>query len=520
MASFDVLPAPKPWGRRHRDRTAMNWGAVLLSAGFLSMGALAALSPAAHGQTEEDSDSESASSRLQDMVEASKRRAAEYECKVLRQQGKACAEDESGVANSDVTSESIPFDVEISANIPPNWKSFADYNRLPYSKIIKVNQSDNSSEYFIFDRDYFLRDDYEVSLETKWTINQFEGNLMIKRGCIGFPFGCSLYTGGAKSYPFSSPIEIDVGGERFKLYGENGLFVLPSTAVKAISENNSYVRIYLDNRDRSLAQIRQGSFSNELSLEIGNDTLKSLKSLYLSLLRTTESPGFNLVTLEVSDASTFQALVGHTLQRVVAIERGSSSGTGFIAGSQGLIFTNRHVVGQSKTVDVTYFDGTRFDGSVIFKSYETDFAIIEVSNPPEISSLPLCYNKYPNPGDDITVLGSPLGLANTVTRGIVSAIRTSSGNQINNIPEGVVLIQTDASVNPGNSGGPMINDQGEVIGIVTYKHSFGEGLGFATSIIDVLESLEVQRPAQSVDTAMTPCGNITNGEQLSTSPGW
>lgn len=63
----------------------------------------------------------------------------------------------------------------------------------------------------------------------------------------------------------------------------------------------------------------------------------------------------------------------------------------------------------------------------------------------------------------------------------------------------------------------MINSQGEVIGIVTYRHSFGEGLGFAMPIIDVLESLDVQKPTQSADTAMTPCGNVVSEEQPLTS---
>ena len=480
---------------------------------FSLMGGLLALPPTAQGQAEESS----TKSSLQRRIEASERRAAENECLILRQQGRLCSLDSADTMNPDVESNLIPFDVEISVQIPPDWKSFAQSKKLPYSKIIKVNQSDNSSEYFILDRDHFRQTNSsgginEVSLETKWTVDSLEGNLIIKHGC-SLLFGC---IGGVESYPFSSPIEIDVSGKKFKLYGENGQFVLPSTVVKTISDNPSYLRIELGDRYRNLLQLRRGRFSNKLSLKIGAETLGSLKNLYVSLLKTTEPPNFNLVAMETPDVGTFQALVGETLQRVVAIKRGPASGTGFIAEPQGLIFTNRHVAGPSKKVDVTYFDGTRLEGDVIFKSYEADFAMIQVDQPPKISSLPLCYNTYPNPGENITILGSPLGLANTVTKGIVSAIRTSS-SEFSNIPKGVALIQTDASVNPGNSGGPMINDKGEVIGIVTYKHSFGEGLGFATSIVDVLENLNVQKPIQNTATAMTPCGNITSGEQLSTS---
>lgn len=161
------------------------------------------------------------------------------------------------------------------------------------------------------------------------------------------------------------------------------------------------------------------------------------------------------------------------------------------------------------------FDGTQRRGELVFRSYEADFAVVKVDPFPAIPSLPLCYGTYPNPGDDIAVLGSPLGLANTVTRGIVSAVRTSSADSFSSLPEGVTLIQTDASVNPGNSGGPMVNDKGEVVGVVTYRHASGAGLGFAILMVDILEALNAQRPSQSADTVMTPCGNTISEEQLS-----
>lgn len=503
-----------------------------LAAGFLSMGVfLTALSPIAHGQAEEGS-----TSRLQRLIEASKRRAdenkrrvAENECKILRQQGRTCSLDSFGSVSEDF----IPFDVEISAE-SPDWKSLASPaagKRLPYSKIIKMNYSDSSSEYFVIDRD-MLRTNHRdagvfstynpwaafavnlltstsdrISLETKWTADQLEGRLIGTQGCSVW-IDCPADV----SHPFPSPLEVNAGGEKFKLYGDNGQFTMPLALVKVISKGVSQLTISFEHSNKELSRAGSG----KISLEIDPETLASLKTLYPYLLKDMKPPGFDLVALDVPKVNTFQELVRSTLQGVVMIKAQGRSGTGFIAGPQGFIFTNRHVVGSSKKVDVTYFDGTRFEGDLVFKSHKADFAVIRIDDPPEISPLPLCYSTYPNPGDSIAVLGSPLGLANTVTKGIISAVRTSSAGSFNN-PEGITLIQTDASVNPGNSGGPMLNDQGEVIGIVTYKHSFGEGLGFATSIIDVLESLEVQKPSHSADTAMTACGNIANGEQLSTS---
>jgi S1-C subfamily serine protease len=165
-------------------------------------------------------------------------------------------------------------------------------------------------------------------------------------------------------------------------------------------------------------------------------------------------------------------------------------------------------VGSAKKVEVTYFDGTKKDGEVIFKDRDIDLAVIQVTLPPKIAPLPLCYATYPKPAEEVTVLGNPLGLANTVTKGIVSALRRSEGELKSVTPEGTTLIQTDAAINPGNSGGPMLNQYGEVIGIVSFKKSSGEWTGFAISIIDALEAMKVKKPTIAKITATSECGNL------------
>ena len=108
-------------------------------------------------------------------------------------------------------------------------------------------------------------------------------------------------------------------------------------------------------------------------------------------------------------------------------------------------------------------------------------------------------------GQEVLALGSPRGLANTVTRGIVSAVRRSGSDLKTVSPEGSTVIQTDAAVNPGNSGGPLVNSEGEVIGIVTFQKTASQGLNFAISIIDVLEELQVKRPVATKP--FNSCGN-------------
>ena len=141
----------------------------------------------------------------------------------------------------------------------------------------------------------------------------------------------------------------------------------------------------------------------------------------------------------------------------------------------------------------------------MYISRSEDFAVLKTKLPSKLPSLPLCYSTYPLAGQEVIALGSPRGLANTVTRGIVSAVRRSDGDLKTVSPEGSTIIQTDAAVKPGNSGGPLVNGKGEVIGVVTFKKTASEGLNFAISIVDILEELKVKKPAATKP--VNECGN-------------
>ena len=124
-----------------------------------------------------------------------------------------------------------------------------------------------------------------------------------------------------------------------------------------------------------------------------------------------------------------------------------------------------------------------------------------------VKPLPICYAVYPTAGEDVVALGSPSGLTNTVTRGIVSAVRRA-GSSFNSVAtESATLLQADAAINPGNGGGPLLNANGEVIGINTFKKTKSEGLNFAVSIIDVLQQLKVRRPSSQLQQGLNVCGN-------------
>lgn len=157
-------------------------------------------------------------------------------------------------------------------------------------------------------------------------------------------------------------------------------------------------------------------------------------------------------------------------------------GTGIIVDSNGYILTNSHVVsdGDAKTVSVLFNDGSTVDGQVYWYDSQLDLAIVKV-NKTGLTAAELGDSDKVQIGDISVAIGNPYGLdlAGTVTQGIISGLDRTISTEETTMTG---LIQTDASINSGNSGGPLLNSSGEVIGINTAKASEGEGLGFAIPI--------------------------------------
>jgi len=161
-------------------------------------------------------------------------------------------------------------------------------------------------------------------------------------------------------------------------------------------------------------------------------------------------------------------------------------GSGFIVDNQGHIVTNNHVVEEAKEVDVTFFDGTTVPAEIVGEDPDSDLAVIKV-NVDQSGLRPVVWGNSDEilVGQRAVAIGNPFGLAGSLTTGIISALGRNlpTANRFQ-IPE---IIQTDAAINPGNSGGPLLNSEGEVIGvntaIVPRMSSLGErsflGVGFA-----------------------------------------
>ena len=157
-------------------------------------------------------------------------------------------------------------------------------------------------------------------------------------------------------------------------------------------------------------------------------------------------------------------------------------GTGIIVYSNGYILTNSHVIsdGQARTVNVLFSDGSTVDGNVAWYDSQLDLAIVKVEKT-GLTAAELGDSDKVSIGDISIAIGNPYGLdlASTVTQGIISGLDRTISTEETTMTG---LIQTDASINAGNSGGPLLNESGQVIGINTAKASEGEGLGFSIPI--------------------------------------
>ncbi len=163
-------------------------------------------------------------------------------------------------------------------------------------------------------------------------------------------------------------------------------------------------------------------------------------------------------------------------------ERMRGQGSGFIIDSTGVVLTNAHVVNGADRVTITLKNGKTLDGKVKGVDEVTDLAVVKVD--PGSVSLPIVAlgdSDNVRVGEWAIAVGNPLGLDNTVTLGIVSTLKRSS-SQVGIPEKRLDFIQTDAAINPGNSGGPLVNAQGEVIGINTAIRADAMGIGFAIPI--------------------------------------
>ncbi len=158
----------------------------------------------------------------------------------------------------------------------------------------------------------------------------------------------------------------------------------------------------------------------------------------------------------------------------------TSLGSGVIIdGKRGFILTNQHVILKSKTITVSLKDGREFKAQIVGADPDSDLAVLRISSPKALPVITMGDSSKLMIGETVIAIGNPFGFSNTVTTGVISATNRSVRTDDMVYHD---FIQTDASINPGNSGGPLLNINGELIGINTAIYAKAQGIGFAIPI--------------------------------------
>ena len=197
---------------------------------------------------------------------------------------------------------------------------------------------------------------------------------------------------------------------------------------------------------------------------------------------------YTIDTQTAQDDSRFTEIYEQVSPSVVAISVslqggfGSASGSGFVVSEEGHIVTNNHVIDGADRIEVMFFDGTHVRGSVVAVDADSDLAVIKVDLPPEkLQPVEFGNSRDLRIGQTVLAIGSPFGQRWTLTTGIVSALDRT----IPSLREFYSIggaIQTDAAINPGNSGGPLLNLDGQVIGVnsqINTETGINSGIAFA-----------------------------------------
>jgi S1-C subfamily serine protease len=252
--------------------------------------------------------------------------------------------------------------------------------------------------------------------------------------------------------------------------GSFTMIVIVYMIVTAILLNGIIVKQSVNNKELtnkiSNLQADTQSKLNELTsgLMNANDELNTLGSQVGSIDKEFSS-------LKASVSEDFSGIIEKAIPSVVTIRTNVGQGTGFLITNDGYLVTNAHVLAGGNYVQTINYKQTVIAAEFI--GYDTDYDIALLKIDGDYNPLELADSENTQIGEKVIAIGNPLGLQFSVSQGIVSGVHRPGPNNLD------AYIQTDAALNPGNSGGPLINNNGEVVGINNFKIGSGESLGFA-----------------------------------------
>lgn len=224
-----------------------------------------------------------------------------------------------------------------------------------------------------------------------------------------------------------------------------------------------------DSQIKSDLNISSYQLSKRIDL-VTVDLKSQINKLSTVLLKTQTDLGKQISTIQAKTSSDFSGIIQSAVISVVSIKTDIAQGTGFIITSNGYVVTNAHVLSGAKYAEAITSDQNTNDLELIGYNITTDIALLKLKENHDY--LELRDSNNINVGEKVIAIGNPLGLGFSVSEGIVSAVNREGSNGMN------AYIQTDAALNPGNSGGPLIGTDGKVIGINNFK-ARGESIGFA-----------------------------------------
>lgn len=175
------------------------------------------------------------------------------------------------------------------------------------------------------------------------------------------------------------------------------------------------------------------------------------------------------------------------------VRNGYSIGSGFVITSDGYIVTNHHVIEDYVSIEVIFYDGTEYDAELIGSDDASDLAVLKI-DANDLTPIELGNSDALSVGDPVVAIGTPYGinLAGTLTQGVISGVNREVTVSSGTGTKTMRLLQTDSSINPGNSGGPLLNMQGQVVGINTLKlKDEYEGIGFAIPMSNAVEIINM-----------------------------
>jgi len=262
--------------------------------------------------------------------------------------------------------------------------------------------------------------------------------------------------------------------------------------VNAILLNGVFVKQTLNN-DNLNSKVNELQADTQTKLNQLTDTLMKTNTELNSLGSQMGSIDEEFAMLKASTSADFSGIIEDAIKGVVTIRTNIGQGTGFIINQEGYLITNAHVLSGGNIVQAITYDQQTHGAELIGYDANLDVALLKISG--EYNKLKLANSDKVQIGEKVIAIGNPLGLQFSVSEGIVSAVNREGPNGLD------YYIQTDAALNPGNSGGPLINKKGEVIGINNFKIGSSESLGFALEsnyIKEVVNEISMQALNQTL----------------------